>query len=109
MRQITKDEAIAARQILVEECGFRPDDGRCSFVALITANINRWSHACHEYRFMGDLGFGGKFRNNGNHDNTPYVDCYPEHETPDRLAMIEAANRRLDALFNPPTIQGKIP
>jgi hypothetical protein len=100
MIQITKEQAIAARQILVEECGFRPDDGRCSFVALISANINRWSHACHEYRFMGALGFGGKFRNNGNHNNTPYVDCYPEHETLARLKMIERANARLAELFN---------
>jgi hypothetical protein len=99
MRQITKEQAITARQILVEECGFRPDDGRCSFVALVSADITRWAHACHEYRFCGALGFGGKFRNNGNRDNTPYVDCYHEDETPARLKMIEAANVRLAELF----------
>ena len=99
MIQITKAQAIAARQILVEECGLRPDDGRCSFVALVSANITRWSHACHEFRFMGALGFGGKFRNNGNRNDTPYVDCYPEHETAERLAMIERANVRLAELF----------
>jgi hypothetical protein len=99
MRQITKEQAIAARQILVEECGFRPDDGRCSFVALVSAPITRWAHACHEYRFMGALGFGGKFRNNGNQNNTPHVDCYQEDETPERLKMIDAANVRLAELF----------
>lgn len=99
MRQISKEQATAARLILVEECGMRPDDGRCSFVSLVSANINRWGHACHEFRFMGALGFGGKFRNNGNRDNTPHVDCYREHETPERLAMIENANRRLAELF----------
>ena len=52
---------------------------------------------------MGSLGFGGKFRNNGNRNNTPHVNCYPEDETPARLAMIAAANKRLDELFNPPT------
>lgn len=74
-----------------------PDDGRCSFVRTIT--IVELRLACTEYRFMGDLGFGGKFRNNGNRDNTPYVDCYPENETPERLKMIEAANKRLAELF----------
>jgi hypothetical protein len=105
MRQITEDQARAVLKILVEECGhaiFHPDRDEYSFVYHVTRD-------CREFRFCGALGFGGKFRNNGNHDNTPYVDCYPEHETPDCLAMIEAANRRLDALFNPPTIQGKIP
>jgi hypothetical protein len=99
MIQITKAQAIAARQILVEECGFRPDDGRCSFVMLVSAHINRWSHACHEFRFMGELGFGGKFRNNGNRNDTPHVDCYREDETPERLVMIERANVRLAELF----------
>lgn len=102
MRQITKEQATAARQILVEECGLRPDDGRCSFVMLVSANITRWAHACHEFRFMGELGFGGKFRNNGNHNDTPHVDCYREDETPARLKMIEAANKRLARLFGTP-------
>lgn len=96
MIQITREQAIAVRQILVEECGMQPDDGRCSFVRIISDP----KADCREYRFMGALGFGGKFRNNGNRDNTPYVDCYPESETPERLRMIEAANRRLAELFN---------
>lgn len=101
MRQITKEQATSARQILVEECGYRTEDRYCSFIEAVSSKIEKWSGGCREFRFCGELGFGGKFRNNGNHNDTPYVDCYAEHETPQRLAMIEAANKRLDALFNP--------
>lgn len=96
MIQISREQALAARKILEEECGLRPDaDGRDGFVRVISDP----KMDCREYRFMGALGFGGKFRNNGNHNNTPYVDCYPESETPDRLKMIERANARLVELF----------
>jgi hypothetical protein len=95
MIQITKPQAIAARQILVEECGLRADDGRDGFVWTISDP----HQDCREYRFMGALGFGGKFRNNGNRNDTPHVDCYREDETPERLAMIERANARLAELF----------
>jgi len=97
MRTVTESQARAVRQILVEECGMSPEDRYCSFVRTITIAEPRL--ACTEYRFMGALGFGGKFRNNGNRNNTPYVDCYPESETPERLRMIEAANVRLAELF----------
>jgi len=92
MRTITETQAMAVRKILVEECGMHPDhDDRCAFAYHVT----RSDHPCMEYRFMGSLGFGG-----GNHNNTPHVDCYREHETPERLAMIERANSRLAELFN---------
>lgn len=32
-------------------------------------------------------------------ENTPHVDCYREHETPERQAMIERANARIARLF----------
>ena len=95
MRKISAEQGRAVLKILVEECGYRvidPRDGE-AFVRSITDN------ECREYRFWGALGFGGKFRNNGNCDNTPHVDCYREHETPARLAMIERANARLAELF----------
>ena len=47
----------------------------------------------NEYRFCGNLGFGGKFRFND--DGEMYVTCYPEDETPERLAMIEKARNLL--------------
>ena len=71
-----------------------------AFVRAISTVLVDDHMICREYRFCGALGFGGKFRNNGNRNNTPHVDCYPEHETPERLAMIEAANRRLATLFS---------
>lgn len=104
-REITKQQANSVLRILIEECGYRvldPRDGD-AFVRSI-----QWpqepskvmeSHVCREYRFCGSLGFGGKFRNNGNNENTPYVDCYNEDVTPARTAMIEAANKRLTELF----------
>lgn len=96
MRQISRDQAAAARQILVEECGLDQDpQNRDGFVRVISDP----AQDCREWRFMGALGFGGKFRNNGNQNNTPHVSCYREHETPERLAMMEKANRRLSDLF----------
>lgn len=89
--KITEPQARAVLKILVEECGHRiidPRDGD-SFVRSIVGG-------CTEFRFCGALGFGGKFKA---WNDQPYVDCYPEHETPARLAMIEAANRRLAELF----------
>ena len=47
----------------------------------------------NEYRFCGNLGFGGKFWFND--DGEMYVTCYPEDETPERLAMIEKARNLL--------------
>jgi len=44
-----------------------------------------------EWRFIGALGFGGKFwRNNG-----VYVTCYKEDETPQRLKAIKKTNELL--------------
>ena len=45
-----------------------------------------------EYRFQGTLGFGGKVRTDG---FRWWVDCYPEDETPERLAVIAAVNARI--------------
>ncbi len=95
MRKITDQQARSVLKILVEECGhkvFDPRDGD-AFVWSVTKG------ACREYRFIGALGCGGKFRNNGNYNDTPYVDCYRENETPARLQMIDSANARLRELF----------
>jgi len=48
-----------------------------------------------EYRFQGNLGFGGKFWVNA---GRYYVTCYPEDETPDRLTTIESVNAALASL-----------
>lgn len=90
---ISEQNAKAVAQILRDECGWCSDDrGEWAFVHHVTKG-------CDEYRFMGALGFGGKFRNNGNNDDTPYVDFYPEDATPDRRQRAERANQRLAELF----------
>jgi hypothetical protein len=61
-REITIDQALTIRTILVEECRYRVHDRYDQFVDSIRTDNNP-EHVCHEYRFMGALGFGGKFRN----------------------------------------------
>lgn len=46
-----------------------------------------------EFRFIGDLGFGGKFWIDSRRGM--WVNCYPEHGTPERLAIIEKTNEAL--------------
>jgi len=48
-----------------------------------------------EYRCVGKLGFGGKFRNN---EDRWYVTCYREDETPERKKLIEKINKFLKEL-----------
>lgn len=99
--KITEAQAESVLQILKDECGYcaYPYDG-LGFIRSIMTEASDREHVCHEYRFMGAIGSGGKFRNNGNCDNTPYVDAYPENLTPARSAMIERANKRLKELFS---------
>ena len=99
-REINAEQAATVLQILKEECGYTADpyNGLGFIRAIITDDPER-EHVCHEYRFIGNIGSGTKFRNNGNNDNVPYVDCYPENETPDRVARMAAANKRLAELF----------
>lgn len=93
-RALTSDEAANVYSILVEECGASARaEEQLSFAIYMTDEF-----PIKEWRFQGTLGFGGKCRVNSNH-NYPYVTCYPEDETPARLAAIERANARLAALF----------
>lgn len=92
--EIDRAQAEAAWAILVEEAGARDGEmQREVFVRYVLKDTG------DEYRFQGILGFGGKFRNNGNNGNVPYVDCYPEDRTPRRDAAVAATNARLRALF----------
>lgn len=58
------------------------EDDRDSFVYHL-------GQGCREFRFMGCLGFGGKFYNC---NRRWYVGCYPEDETPERLEKINRVN-----------------
>jgi hypothetical protein len=85
---LTKPQAIAVFNILVENAGARADEhDQMSFVVEFTKE-----RPTREYRFKGGLGFGGKLR-----FPRLTVDCYPEDETPARAAMVEKTNAALAA------------
>ena len=81
---MTPDEVFT---LLVVEAGanerFRDD-----FVQYLASDTSS-----HEYRFMGDLGFGGKlYQQHGRY----WISCYREDETPRRLEIIAKVNAILD-------------
>jgi hypothetical protein len=93
---ISVEKAEQAYTILVQHAGAPNDENeRYAFVHHVTSEM----HRCREYRFGGLLGWGGKFRNNGNNDNVPYVDCYQEHLNGDRARIIGETNAALRELF----------
>lgn len=94
--RLTRDQANAVYDILIEECGATDPRGheRVSFAYYMMDE-----RSFKEFRFQGSLGFGGKCRLNGNYP-VPYVDCYREDQTTERLVMILRANERIAALFN---------
>ena len=75
--------------ILIEECGAsdRTRD-REDFIAEATQST------FSEYRFCGNLGFGGKFYKSRSKPHW-YVSLYPEDRTPVRDETVSQANKRL--------------
>jgi len=69
VREIQMRYAGDIWDILVATCGAAADDKEC-FVGIVPEEHMRRL----EYRFCGDLGFGGKVYI----DNPPRVSCYPE-------------------------------
>lgn len=95
---LTSEQADAIYTILVEECGeidYADNRQRESFVRYMT-NDDDYPK---EFRFQGDLGFGGKCRLNGNRGGVPYVDFYPEDHTVARENMVDRANERIASLL----------
>jgi len=87
----------AVYDVLVQHCGARDDDQRAWFIE----GVQRQQEAGLgpvEWRFMGALGFGGKFRIA---HGRVYVDCYPEDETNERRGRIAVANHLLAELADP--------
>jgi hypothetical protein len=76
--------------ILIEECGAHPAL-RPEFQQFASGNRPT------EFRFIGSLGFGGKF---WNYAGRWYVNCYPEDKTIERIDAIEKANKRLSRLHD---------
>ena len=89
---LTAEQANAVYDVLVEHCGAsgHPDE-KTNFVFHQTCKVER------EYRFQGRLGLGGKFYRDGSRDQWR-VGCYREDLTPERQAMIGAANAALAEL-----------
>ena len=50
-------------------------------------------YICQEWRFMGKLGYGGKYRGQYN-----TVDCYREDETKEQLKLIKKINKELEKI-----------
>lgn len=96
MRKITQEQAEASYDILVRYAGAQ--DAECEKEAFVY-HVSRSDNPTNEYRFRGHLGFGGKFRNNGNNSDVPHVDCYREDENVKRKAVILATNAMLAELF----------
>jgi hypothetical protein len=87
--RLSTADAERVYDILVKGCG-ASENGRADFVSTVTTD------GLTEYRFMGDLGFGGKLYA----ENPLRVSCYQEDETPDRLEMIALTNQKLAKLPN---------
>ena len=86
--RLSQLQAEAVWLILVETCGAsqHEDDTEC-FVRYAQDNPQ-------EFRFQGNLGFGGKLY----FGTVLRVACYQEDETPERKRMVDHANKLLKDL-----------
>jgi hypothetical protein len=96
MKKLTEFIADKVYDILVEEAG-ASEYWRKNFVFTESNNY------CLEYRFQGNLDFGGKFWNDyllidGKMIYHWYVSCYKEDETKERLEIIKKTNKKLKEL-----------
>ena len=85
---MTKDNAHKVYDILVRD-GKANENNREGFVYHHTESKSE----CNEWRFRGNLGFGGKYWCKRN-----VVTCYSEDETPEALKTIEKINTKLSEL-----------
>jgi hypothetical protein len=99
IRQLVRDDAYllaffeaAYDEVLVVRCQAPWSHQRWDFLHHHMAQ----DFPATEYRFQGNLGFGGKFRTRS--DLQCSVTCYAEDETPARLETIARANEALKAL-----------
>ncbi len=85
----TVKQAEAIFDVLVEECGAPNEESidKENFVNTITNDF-------HSYRFIGKLGFGGKFYRNGK------VGCYQEDFTSGRENSINRANKLIAKILD---------
>lgn len=95
-RPLTPEEANALFDVVVAVCGANE------------SLRNQWLHYAAdaeayrsglEFRFIGDLGFGGKLLYDGY--RPAHVTYYAESREPARDAMVTQANERLGAVAHP--------
>jgi hypothetical protein len=88
---LTAEQANVIYDVLVEHANAWPR-GRANFVHCQTEDH------CNEYRFQGDLGFGGKF---WRANDRWYVTAYPEDiaAQPKRQRIIDETNAALSGLL----------
>ena len=98
-KELSPELANKVYDILVEEC-WASESGRDAFISTETTEV------CTEYRFCGNLGFGGKF---WNANDRLYVNYYSEDGTPQRDKMMDAANKRLSKLVEETKITLQMP
>lgn len=95
---ITFDIANSIIDILVEHCGVNANRRKTIIDDLMWGNLT-------EYRFQGNLGFGGKL----NYNNSKiYVSYYPEDKTPEKELMVEIANNKLSEIYTKYAVFNKI-
>lgn len=88
---MTEDQAKAVYDVLVKEAG-APESMRRDFVRAMGPENGAHDY-CNEYRFCGELGFGGKYWQGRNE-----VSCYREDETTKRTKIIDKTNAALKEL-----------
>lgn len=100
-RALTETEASEIYAALVEHAGANARDP-WGFVHHL---MRSHESSVFEWRFMGFLGFGGKFyrdrnsRPDGSWGETWRVSCYPEDSNPEREAIIATTNAALHDLL----------
>lgn len=89
-RRLTNAEANKIYRALVNHCLANPDLLNEFLQCVADHNRGNPYHASgdFEYRFMGNLGYGGKFHWDGTNAT---VSCYGEDVTPERQKMIKNA------------------
>ena len=85
---MTKEKANKVYDLLVSVGGACESD-RDNFVY----HHAEYKHECREWRFVGKLGFGGKYWSDDNE-----VNCYIEDETPERIKLINELNDALSKI-----------
>lgn len=90
MKRFTIEQANKVYDVLEEFTGANPD-WRDDFVY----NHTEADYMCNEWRFCGNLGFGGKYWSQTND-----VTCYPEDMDIERETIIKLTNKNLKKVLD---------